>query len=39
MQVGLGLGVATIDTLMTRGSVQRTDNPTDLAIEETDSLL
>ncbi|ABN51712.1 MAG TPA: flagellar hook protein FlgE [Hungateiclostridium thermocellum] len=33
MQVGLGLGVATIDTLMTRGSVQRTDNPTDLAIE------
>jgi flagellar hook protein FlgE len=33
MQVGLGIGVSTIDTIMTNGSVQRTDNPTDLAIE------
>lgn len=33
MQVGLGVGVGTIDTLMTRGSLQRTDNPTDLSIE------
>jgi len=33
MQVGLGVGVATIDTMMTRGSTQRTDNPTDLSIE------
>lgn len=33
MQIGLGLGVGAIDTLMTRGSVQRTDNPTDLSIE------
>lgn len=33
MQVGLGLGVGAVDTIMTRGSVQRTDNPTDLAIE------
>lgn len=33
MQVGLGLGVGSIDTLMTRGSLQRTDNPTDLSIE------
>lgn len=33
MQVGLGVGVATVDTIMTNGSVQRTDNPTDLAIE------
>lgn len=33
MQIGLGLGVNAIDTIMTRGSVQRTDNPTDLAIE------
>lgn len=33
MQVGLGLGVGTIDTIMTRGSVQRTDNPTDISIE------
>lgn len=33
MQVGLGLGVGAIDTIMTRGSVQRTDNPTDLSIE------
>jgi len=33
MQVGLGLGVGTVDTVFTRGSVQRTDNPTDLSIE------
>lgn len=33
MQVGLGLGVGAVDTLMTRGSLQRTDNPTDLSIE------
>ena len=33
MQVGLGLGINSVDTLMTRGSVQRTDNLTDLAIE------
>lgn len=33
MQVGLGISVGSIDTIMTRGSVQRTDNPTDLSIE------
>lgn len=33
MQVGLGMGIASIDTQFTRGSVQRTDNPTDLSIE------
>jgi flagellar hook protein FlgE len=33
MQVGLGLGVGSVDTIMTRGSTQRTDNPTDLSIE------
>lgn len=33
MQVGLGIGVGAIDTITTRGSLQRTDNPTDLAIE------
>jgi len=33
MQVGLGIGVSSVDTIMTNGSVQRTDNPTDLAIE------
>ncbi len=33
MQVGLGISVASVDTLFTRGSLQRTDNPTDLAIE------
>lgn len=33
MQVGLGIGVSSVDTLTTNGSVQRTDNPTDLAIE------
>ncbi|HEY5583600.1 MAG TPA: flagellar hook protein FlgE [Ruminiclostridium sp.] len=33
MQIGLGIGVGAIDTMMTRGSSQRTDNPTDLSIE------
>ncbi len=33
MQVGLGLGVGSVDTITTRGSLQRTDNPTDLSIE------
>ncbi|MDP4094789.1 MAG: flagellar hook protein FlgE [Bacillota bacterium] len=33
MQVGLGIGVGTVDTITTRGSVQRTDNPTDLSID------
>ncbi|MFZ5987434.1 MAG: flagellar hook protein FlgE [Bacillota bacterium] len=33
MQVGLGIGVGNIDTITTRGSLQRTDNPTDLSIE------
>ena len=33
MQIGLGLAVNAVDTLMNRGSLQRTDNPTDLSIE------
>lgn len=33
MQIGLGIGVGSIDTITTRGSLQRTDNPTDLSIE------
>lgn len=33
MQIGLGMGVSAVDTLFTRGSVQRTDNPTDISIE------
>lgn len=33
MQVGLGIGVGAVDTMMSRGSSQRTDNPTDLSIE------
>jgi len=33
VQIGLGMNVNSIDTLMTRGSLQRTDNPTDLSIE------
>jgi flagellar hook protein FlgE len=33
MQVGLGVNVASIDTLMTEGAAQRTDNPLDLKIE------
>lgn len=32
MQVGLGMGVASIDTLFTDGSFQSTGSPTDLAI-------
>ncbi len=33
MQVGLGAGISAIDSVMTRGSAQMTDNPTDLMIE------
>ncbi|UZQ86176.1 flagellar hook protein FlgE [Thermoclostridium stercorarium] len=33
VQIGLGMNVNSIDTLMTRGSLQRTDNPTDLSID------
>lgn len=33
MQVGLGLSVGAIDTITTRGSFQRTENPTDVAID------
>ncbi len=33
MQIGLGLGVGAVDTIMTRGSLQRTDNPTDMSVE------
>ncbi len=33
MQVGLGVGVSSIDMLMTTGSAQRTDNPFDLMID------
>jgi flagellar hook protein FlgE len=33
MQIGLGANVYAIDNLMMRGSVQRTDNPTDIAID------
>jgi len=33
MQVGLGLAVGSIDTITTRGSTERTDNPTDLSIQ------
>lgn len=33
MQIGLGMNIDAIDTTMTRGSVQRTDSPTDLSIE------
>jgi len=32
-QIGLGINLATIDTFHTRGSIERTDNPLDLAIE------
>lgn len=32
MQVGLGIGVGAVDTMMTAGSSERTDNPTDLSI-------
>lgn len=33
MQVGLGANVSSIDTLMTEGAAQRTDNPLDMKIE------
>lgn len=33
MQIGLGVGISAIDTIMTRGSSQRTDNPSDMMIE------
>ncbi|NLY17665.1 MAG: flagellar hook protein FlgE [Clostridiaceae bacterium] len=33
MQIGLGMNVSAVDTLMGRGSLQRTDNITDLSIE------
>ncbi|TCT16428.1 flagellar hook protein FlgE [Natranaerovirga pectinivora] len=33
MQVGLGVNIASIDTLMTEGAAQRTDNPLDLKVE------
>ncbi|MFU0783599.1 MAG: flagellar basal-body rod protein FlgF [Thermoanaerobacterium thermosaccharolyticum] len=32
-QVGLGVAIASIDTLFTNGGSQRTDNPTDLSID------
>lgn len=31
-QIGLGTGISSIDTIMTSGSSERTDNPTDLSI-------
>lgn len=33
MQIGLSTSIGSIDNIMTRGSVQRTDNPTDLSID------
>lgn len=33
MQVGLGANISSIDTLMTEGAAQRTDNPLDLKVE------
>lgn len=33
MQVGLGANISSIDTLMTEGAAQRTDNPLDMKIE------
>uniref|UniRef100_A0A7C5Z993 Flagellar hook protein FlgE n=1 Tax=Caldicellulosiruptor owensensis TaxID=55205 RepID=A0A7C5Z993_9FIRM len=33
MQIGLGVSIASVDMNMTRGNLQRTDDPTDLAIE------
>ncbi len=33
MQIGLGTDVGSIDNIMTGGSTQRTDNPTDVSIE------
>ena len=33
MQVGLGIGIGAIDTITSRGGLQRTDNPTDIYID------
>ena len=33
MQVGLGVGVSSIDMLMTQGAAQRTDNPFDVMVD------
>lgn len=33
IQVGLGMGVGAVDIITTRGSLQRTDSPTDVSIE------
>lgn len=33
IQIGLGMSVGAVDTITTRGSLQRTENPTDLSIE------
>ncbi len=33
LQVGLGMSVGAVDTLTARGSLQRTDSPTDISIE------
>jgi len=33
MQIGLGLGVGAVDTITTGGSLERTDNATDMSIE------
>ena len=33
MQIGLSTAIGAIDNIMARGSVQRTDNPTDLSID------
>lgn len=33
VQIGLGLNVSAVDTMMSRGSLQRTDSPTDLSVE------
>jgi flagellar hook protein FlgE len=32
-QVGLGMGISSLDTLFTPGSLQSTDNPTDFAVQ------
>ena len=33
MQIGLGVDIASIDTIMTEGAAQRTDNPLDIKIQ------
>lgn len=33
VQIGLGLNVSAVDTMMSRGSLERTDSPTDMSIE------